>query len=87
MVVRLKPWGEVYRHYDAGSYYWRDRFHLVLQSTGSDMTSGDEACVYYPGDLFWFQNQVPHQAFNHSPHWRIHVIWDVETDRYKSGDK
>jgi hypothetical protein len=84
MIVRLRPWGQVYRHMDYGPYYRpRDRYHLVLASTGSDLTSGDESAVFYPGDVFWFNNDLEHQAFNHSPTWRVHVIFDVNDDARK----
>jgi Aspartyl/Asparaginyl beta-hydroxylase len=85
MIVRLQPWGEVYRHLDFGTYYdIRDRFHLVLHSpSGSDMTCGKEAAVFQEREVWWFNNGKHHQAFNHSPDWRIHVIWDVDSDHHK----
>ena len=79
-IVSLKPDSQVYRHYDAGTYYARrDRYHLVLQSpAGSRMVSGDEECVWHKGELWWFDNKAMHEAFNPSDGAeRIHVIFDV----------
>jgi hypothetical protein len=84
MIVRLQSGGSVKLHYDAGDYYrGKPRVHLVLQSTGSLMTCGDEAAIYQPGDVFWFDNQLPHMAFNDSNDWRVHVIFDLESDIFK----
>lgn len=84
MIVRLQPWGQVYKHLDYGKYYQRDRFHLVLQSESSVMTSGDEACTMRERELWWFNNSLEHQSFNHSDSWRIHVIFDLESNRFKA---
>ena len=44
-----------------GWYYKkRDRYHLVLQSDGSRMKSGDEECIWHAGELWWFNNKAPH---------------------------
>lgn len=78
MIVTLLPNSQVYRHRDLGSYYKvRDRYHLVLQSDGSKMTSGDEAATWHTGELWWFNNKLPHEAFNESDKERIHVIFDI----------
>lgn len=78
-VVRLNPNGRVYPHIDAGEYYRvRDRYHLVVQSPdGSDMSCGDERVVFREGELWWFDNKAPHEAFNNSSQGRIHVIFDL----------
>lgn len=78
-VVRLEARGQVYRHRDRGLYYLiRDRYHLVLRSlSGSRMQCEDRFSVWRSGELWWFNNHVPHQAFNDSVDERIHVIFDV----------
>jgi hypothetical protein len=78
MIVKLLPHSQVYKHYDAGTYYKvRDRYHLVLQSDGSRMTSGNEECIWHKGELWWFNNKLVHEAFNESDKERIHIIFDV----------
>ncbi|MEB3214286.1 MAG: aspartyl/asparaginyl beta-hydroxylase domain-containing protein [Leptolyngbyaceae bacterium] len=78
-LVRLAPHGRVYRHVDHGEYYRvRDRYHLVLQSpTGSVLGAGDEWVRMHQGEFWWFNNKAPHEAFNESDDWRIHLIFDV----------
>lgn len=85
MAVRLKPWGEVYRHIDLGHYYEkRDRFHIVLTSpNGSDMTCERQARTFREGEVWWFHNGRTHQSFNYSNEWRTHIIFDVETNDFK----
>ena len=78
-LVRLAPQGRVYRHIDKGEYYRiRDRYHLVLHSlTGSILGAGDEWLKMHPGECWWFNNKIPHEAYNESNDWRIHLIFDI----------
>ncbi|MFK8182057.1 MAG: aspartyl/asparaginyl beta-hydroxylase domain-containing protein [Phormidesmis sp.] len=78
-IVRLAPKGRVYRHIDKGDYYRiRDRYHLVLHSpAGSMLGAGDEWIRMQPGEFWWFDNNAPHEAYNESDDWRIHLIFDV----------
>jgi hypothetical protein len=85
-LVRLQPRGQIYEHVDEGEYYKvRDRYHLVLRSPGgSEMLCGDERVVFREGELWWFDNKSPHEAFNHSDEPRTHLIFDV-LPRRRSG--
>src|ERR1700722_3546765 len=78
-IVRLKPHGKVYPHFDSGLYYLiRDRYHLVLHSpSGSRMQCEDQISIWHAGQVWWFNNHVVHQAFNDGDQERIHVIFDV----------
>jgi hypothetical protein len=69
----------VYPHIDYGDYYLkRDRYHLVLDSDGSEMTVAGETSIWKTGELWWFNNRVTHSATNLSKEkWRIHAIFDV----------
>ena len=82
-LVRLAPQGRVYPHIDQGEYYRvRDRYHLVLHSsTGSVLAARDEWVRMHPGECWWFNNKEPHQAYNESDDWRIHLIFDVKPNR------
>lgn len=79
LLAKLQPQGQVYRHHDHGEYYRvRDRYHLVLQSAkGSPMVCGQESVVMKPGEVWWFDNKKPHEAFNRSDEQRIHLIFDL----------
>jgi outer membrane protein assembly factor BamB/orotate phosphoribosyltransferase len=83
-IVRLKPESQVFRHIDAGSYYFlRDRFHLVLQSAaGSVLMSGGEEVRMSEGELWWFDNKQYHESYNESGEWRIHYIFDLLASDY-----
>jgi orotate phosphoribosyltransferase len=80
LIAKLKPLSQVYRHIDGGAYYQvRDRHHLVLVSDeGSPMLCGDESIVMREGEVWWFDNKQPHEAFNHFHKDRIHLIFDLD---------
>ncbi|MEO1147895.1 MAG: aspartyl/asparaginyl beta-hydroxylase domain-containing protein [Cyanobacteria bacterium J06638_22] len=87
-LVRLAPKGRVYPHIDQGEYYRvRDRYHLILHSpTGSILAARDEWVRLHPGECWWFNNKEPHQAYNESDDWRIHLIFDVKPSDTKPFD-
>lgn len=78
-IVRLKPESKVYQHIDYGDYYKiRDRYHLIIKSDkGSYLASGDEHVVMKEGELWKFNNKLPHSAKNLGDEWRVHIIFDV----------
>lgn len=78
-LVRLRPWGRVYEHVDRGLYYQlRDRYHLVLRSPlGSRLSAESEEVRMRQGELWWFDNRLPHEAFNDDDTPRVHLIVDV----------
>ena len=78
-LVRLRPQGRVYEHVDRGLYYHlRDRYHLVLRSPlGSRLRAESEEVRMAEGELWWFDNRLPHEAFNDAGEPRIHLIVDV----------
>lgn len=79
LLAKLRPRGQVYSHIDHGDYYRiRDRFHLVLFSAcGSQMVCGARAQLMREGELWWFDNKQPHEAFNPSDEDRVHLIFDL----------
>jgi len=79
VVVRLRPRGRVYEHRDRGLYYQlRSRYHLVLRSrAGSRLRAGPEEVRMQEGELWWFDNRLPHEAWNDSDEDRIHLIVDL----------
>jgi hypothetical protein len=77
-IVSLSGQKQVYPHIDQGEYYQlRDRYHLVLRSEGSTMISGADTKIFNEGDLFYFNNHVLHEAYNHNNSERIHIIFDI----------
>ena len=79
LFARLPPGAQVYRHIDAGAYYaCRDRYHLVVESSGgSPMVCGRERVVMQEGELWRFDNKRPHEASNPSDSPRVHLIFDL----------
>ena len=77
-IVCLPPGHRVYPHVDRGEYYrLRDRYHLVLKSSGSWMRAGDEEVRMRSGELWWFDNDQVHEARNDGDDDRIHLIFDL----------
>ena len=78
-IVCLPAGRRVYSHIDRGEYYrLRNRYHLVLKSThGSWMKAADEENRMGEGELWWFDNDQPHEAFNDGEEDRIHMIFDL----------
>jgi aspartyl/asparaginyl beta-hydroxylase (cupin superfamily) len=78
-IVCLPAGRRVYSHIDRGQYYrLRNRYHLVLKSThGSWMKAADEETRMGEGELWWFDNDQFHEAFNDGDEDRIHMIFDL----------
>jgi len=78
-IVCLPAGRRVYPHIDRGEYYrLRGRYHLVLKSSaGSWLKAGDEEVRMKEGELWWFDNDQMHEAFNDGDEDRIHIIFDL----------
>lgn len=78
-IVCLPAGQRVYPHIDRGEYYRvRNRYHLVLRSSaGSWLRAGDEEVRMREGELWWFDNNVLHEAHNDGDEDRIHIIFDL----------
>lgn len=78
-IVCLPAGRRVYPHVDRGEYYLlRNRYHLVLKSThGSWLKAADEEVRMREGELWWFDNDQPHEAHNDGDEDRIHMIFDL----------
>ncbi len=80
-IVRLRPHGMVYRHYDSEKHLiGRERYHWVIDcGPGNIMEVGTDKVEAKPGELWFFENHVMHQSFNKSNQWRTHVIFDMKS--------
>lgn len=77
-IVMMRGRAQAYRHYDAETYLiGRDRHHLVVQCGENNILSaGTETITAKEGELWFFDNQVMHRAYNGSDTPRIHIIFD-----------
>lgn len=87
-IVNLKSGCRVYPHCDRGEYYLaRNRYHLILQSShGSLLTCADEEVRMHERELWWFDNDQEHSAYNDSNEDRIHLIFDMLADSKASAN-
>lgn len=78
-IVSLPVGKRVYPHIDQGEYYrLRGRYHLVLKSAqGSWLKASDEEIRMQEGELWWFDNDQMHEAYNDGNEDRIHIIFDL----------
>lgn len=83
MLTRLPPGGQIHRHADEGAYAERfQRFHVCLDADhGSRFECGDESVHMAPGELWWFNHQIPHQVVNAGERNRLHLIVDMLAPR------
>jgi len=85
-IVCLPSGKKVYPHIDRGEYYrLRGRYHLVLKSSaGSWLKAGDEEVRMAEGELWWFDNDQMHEAFNDGDEDRVHIIFDLLPARLRA---
>lgn len=78
-IVCLPAGRRVYPHIDRGEYYrFRGRYHFVLKSSaGSLLKAGDEEVRMQEGELWWFDNDQMHEAYNDGDEDRVHIIFDL----------
>lgn len=79
MLVKLLPEGHVLPHRDEGTYAEHfSRFHVGLTfSPGAYLLAGGESAQIGPGEAWWFDHRVEHEAFNADETPRIHLIFDA----------
>lgn len=76
----LAPAGHrIHPRIDKGEYHlFRDRYHLVLQSTGGSwLKAGDESVTLREGELWWFDNNTVYEAWNPCADACIHLVFDA----------
>lgn len=78
-LLRIPSGHQVEPHIDHGDYYlFRDRYHLILKSSGgSCFTANDERVTMREGELWWFNNKIAHATWNHAASDHIHLVFDV----------
>jgi hypothetical protein len=71
-------------HVDDGIFYiFHNRYHLVLQTTGTLMLCGDKQETFYEGDVLYLNNKDIHTGqMEDGSVERIHVIFDILPYRF-----
>jgi hypothetical protein len=86
MVVKLFPGGRVMPHVDTGKYFQRyHRFHVPLITNNQVLFMGpsDTKPIHMPtGILCQLMNRQLHGVENNSNDDRIHIIVDIDTDKF-----
>jgi len=80
ILVKLPPRSRVYPHNDAGNYAdYYQRICIPLQSLdGNFMREGDETVYMRPGEAWFINLEVEHEAWNDSDDDRITLFMDVK---------
>lgn len=81
LITRLAPGKTIPEHPDAGApatFY--QRYQIAIQCLpGCNFRIGDEVVNFRMGDVWWIDNQVPHEVINNSADDRIALVVDVRT--------
>lgn len=83
MINKIAPGGHIFPHADTPEHCeYYSRFHVVLQSEpGVEFRCGDETTYWETGSVFWFNNKLEHEIWNHSKTDRIHMILDARCSK------
>lgn len=79
VITKLEPGARVYEHVDTETSVNKyKRYHICLTATpGNCFTSGEETIEMVQGQLWWFENKIPHSCINNGVGDRVHLILDV----------
>lgn len=81
LITRLAPGNVIAPHVDGGSHAeYYERYHVLLKNRpGSIFRCGVEKLYMKPGEVWWFDNGVEHEVYNHSDDDRITMIVDIRS--------
>lgn len=85
LITRIPPGGGIALHTDAGwhvDHY--DKFYLSLKSSpGAQFCCPDEDLHPRPGEIYRFDNRIPHWVKNESSEDRVTLIMCIRTDMFE----
>jgi len=74
---RIAPAEEAFPDKIPPAWYY-DRYHVLLQSEpGVVFTCGEESVQMLTGEVWWFNNEIPHSVVNNSAEDRISLVVDL----------
>lgn len=81
LITKLPPGGRIEKHVDNGwhaGYY--DKFYIPIQNADGAVFAFDDGVIApKEGDVYWFDNSVPHWVENNSEEDRISMIVCIRT--------
>lgn len=88
-ITKLAPGERIEKHIDAGwhaGYY--DKYYIPIQNAkGATFNFEDGMIEPELGDVYWFDNSVPHWVENNSNEDRISLIVTIKSDRIKGAER
>ena len=82
LLVKLEPGKQVYPHTDGGwtgGYY--EKYFIPVQAAPGSVFNFPDGTIYpVPGEVYWFNNSVPHNYENHSCEDTIMLIVTIRSD-------
>jgi hypothetical protein len=77
-VTNLRAGAQIIPHIDIGEYCAiRDRYHLAINTHGTQFTAGDETVIMQEGEFWWFDNKKLHHVRNLGDQPRTHLVFDL----------
>lgn len=81
LITKLPPGGKIARHIDYGwhaGYY--DKFYIPIKNADGSVFAFDDGVINpEEGEVYWFDNSVPHWVENNSDEDRISMIVCIRT--------
>lgn len=88
-ITKLSPGARIEKHIDSGwhaGYY--DKYYIPIQNAkGATFNFEDGYIEPNLGDVWWFNNSVPHWVENNSDEDRISLIVTIRSDRVKGAER
>jgi hypothetical protein len=88
-ITKLPPGGKIEKHIDSAwhaEYY--DKYFIPIQNAkGATFNFEDGLIAPDLGDVYWFDNSVPHWVENNSNEDRIAMIVTIKSDRNRGAER
>jgi hypothetical protein len=85
LITKLPPGKEILPHVDGGwhaAYY--EKFYVAVKTPPESFFGFDDGEIHAnDGDIYWFDNSVPHWVKNQTEEDRISMIVCIKTDKFK----
>jgi len=85
LLVKIPPKQQIYTHTDAGwSAEYYEKYYIPIQSHAGNAFNFPDGSIYpQVGEVYWFDNSVPHNAVNDSNDDMVMLIATIRSDVVK----